>query len=117
MTRNSQFTLTPAIANQVDVASHIRYPLLFDPQTAGGMLATVPAQHAEACIAELKAAGYQTSCQVSQTAFPGDLVSDNSSHVQIGKTIERLPSAAAPEQIVFVQDAAHPFTEGGDVVQ
>ncbi|MDX1345547.1 MAG: AIR synthase-related protein, partial [Sedimenticolaceae bacterium] len=37
---------------------HARYPLLFDPQTAGGLLASVPADRASLCLEELRALGY-----------------------------------------------------------
>jgi selenide,water dikinase len=50
--------LRRGIRDQEKWVDHPRYPLIFDPQTAGGLLASVPADKAEACVAELKSLGY-----------------------------------------------------------
>ncbi|PXX91872.1 selenide, water dikinase SelD [Marinobacter vulgaris] len=50
--------LRRGIRDQEKWVKHPRYPLIFDPQTAGGLLASVPADQAEACVEELKALGY-----------------------------------------------------------
>ena len=55
----SNVRLRRALRNQTDYVGHARYPLLFDPQTAGGLLASVPVQQAQACLEALHAAGYQ----------------------------------------------------------
>ncbi len=48
--------LRRAIKNIENFSDDPRYSLLFDPQTAGGLMASVPANHAEACLQELKQA-------------------------------------------------------------
>jgi selenide, water dikinase len=50
--------LRRAIRELATVAEHPLYPMLFDPQTAGGLLAAVPLAEAEPCVAALRAAGY-----------------------------------------------------------
>ncbi|HSP56702.1 MAG TPA: selenide, water dikinase SelD, partial [Halomonas sp.] len=50
--------LRRAIHDQAAWVDHPRYPLLFDPQTAGGLLASVPAERAADCLSALHALGY-----------------------------------------------------------
>lgn len=55
-----------AIANRDAIGRHPLYPLLFDPQTAGGLLASVPRAKAIACLDDLRAHGYPHSAIVGQ---------------------------------------------------
>jgi selenide,water dikinase len=50
--------LRRAVRELERIGQHPRFPLLFDPQTAGGLLAGVPADRAAACVAELRTLGY-----------------------------------------------------------
>ncbi|MBN8449355.1 MAG: selenide, water dikinase SelD [Candidatus Accumulibacter sp.] len=55
--------LRRALQNQPEARQHPNYPLLFDPQTAGGLLASVPAANAADCVAALRRLGYtRTAC-------------------------------------------------------
>jgi selenide, water dikinase len=58
--------LRRAIRNQAQVHRHPRYPLVFDPQTAGGLLASVPADRAEACVDALRAMGYAQASAIGR---------------------------------------------------
>jgi selenide,water dikinase len=64
--------LRRALRNQAAFVSHPRYPLLFDPQTAGGLLASVPQAQAAACVAALKAAGYAHTAVIGRVLAQGD---------------------------------------------
>lgn len=56
------------IVNRSDFEKDLRYPLLFDPQTAGGLLAGVPEDRCEACVAKLREAGYADAGVIGSAA-------------------------------------------------
>jgi selenide,water dikinase len=58
--------LRRAVRNAEDFVQDLRYPLLFDPQTAGGLLASVPAAQAQACVQALQTAGYAQAAVIGQ---------------------------------------------------
>ncbi|PXY00182.1 selenide, water dikinase SelD [Halomonas sp. LBP4] len=64
--------LRRAIRDQAAWIEHPRYPLLFDPQTAGGLLASVPAEHAAACLEALHALGYARAAVIGRVLEPGE---------------------------------------------
>lgn len=55
-----------AIANLASAMALPQFPLLFDPQTSGGLLASVPADRASDCLIALHQLGYQQSAIVGE---------------------------------------------------
>ena len=47
-----------AIFNRQEAENSALYPLVFDPQTSGGLLASVPAEKADKCLLALHQSGY-----------------------------------------------------------
>ncbi|OGB31500.1 MAG: selenide, water dikinase SelD [Burkholderiales bacterium RIFCSPLOWO2_02_FULL_66_35] len=66
--------LRRALRNAEDFVKDPRYPLLFDPQTAGGLLASVPADRATDCIRALKAAGYPQTAAIGRIRGASDVL-------------------------------------------
>ena len=70
--QSANVRLRRALRNQEEFVKHPRYPLIFDPQTAGGLLASVPVDRVDACIAALKAQGYPHTCKIGRILPQGD---------------------------------------------
>ncbi len=64
--------LRRALRNQQEAMSHPRYPLIFDPQTAGGLLASIPPERVEACLNALRALGYEHAAAIGRVLAQGE---------------------------------------------
>lgn len=58
--------LRRAIKNVEQASNHAVYPLLFDPQTAGGLIAGVPADQVDECINFLQSEGYRSAVVIGE---------------------------------------------------
>ena len=58
--------LRRAVANPEAATDRDRYPILFDPQTSGGLLAAVPADRAARYVTTLQAAGYNHAADIGE---------------------------------------------------
>ena len=58
--------LRRAVRDHERAADDPRWPLLFDPQTAGGLLASVAGSEAEDCVEELRALGYPRAALIGR---------------------------------------------------
>ncbi len=72
--QSANVRLRRALRNQEAFVKHPRYPLIFDPQTAGGLLASVPADKVESCIAALQVAGYPSTCKIGRILAQSDVL-------------------------------------------
>jgi selenide,water dikinase len=68
----SNVRLRHALHNPEAFVNHPRYPLIFDPQTAGGLLASLPADRAQDCVAALHALGYVHAAIIGSLCARGD---------------------------------------------
>lgn len=62
--RKAERVITQNAESSVDL--HNNYPLLFDPQTCGGLLASVSAEQADSCLKQLKQSGYHDAIVIGE---------------------------------------------------
>ncbi len=64
--------LRRALRNQQEALGHPRYALIFDPQTAGGLLASIPAERAASCLSALRQLGYAHAAAIGRVLAQGE---------------------------------------------
>jgi len=69
----SNVRLRRAVSSSNEATTHPAYPLAFDPQTAGGLLASVPADRADECVSALQENGYTKAVKIGrvESSQPG----------------------------------------------
>jgi selenide,water dikinase len=101
--------LRRTIRDLAAAARHPLYPLLFDPQTSGGLLAAVPLAQAARCVTALRAGGYAGADLIGFVAARSAALEP----VTLDLTGERLaqalagPSAIRPHVELLQEDTEH----------
>jgi selenide,water dikinase len=98
--------LRRAIRDLDAAAAHPDYPLLFDPQTAGGLLAAVPAPQASACVCELRQSGYRQATIIGLVRERSDRLEP----IEIAGTVPQLDVLQTPDAIARGHNAREPVS-------
>ena len=69
---SANLDLRRALGNLEEAKNHPNFALLFDPQTAGGLLASLPLDRVDACITELHSLGYPAARKIGRILAKGD---------------------------------------------
>jgi selenide,water dikinase len=72
--------LKRAVANEEEATKRVKFPLLFDPQTAGGLLASIPEANVAQCMDELKLAGCTSAAVIG---FVREIASEKAGGPQV----------------------------------
>ncbi len=69
---NANLRFTEFVSQSESVQQASAYPLLFDPQTSGGLIAAVPGKNVQNCLDQLHANGYEEATVVGTIIKPRD---------------------------------------------